>query len=590
MIHLRYFPCDKKHKLPIGAVEKNKPLLISVNLSGGGKPFLVLTKEGEYPMYYELFHKKDDVYSCEIVITSEGLYTYCFEVQSNENIRFYADEYLNAGYVGSEWQLSVYASVYKEPAWFSDGIVYQIMTDRFFIGKQRFKTKSTMEYRDDWDGVPSYLPDEKGIYKNNDMFGGNLYGIIEKLDYLKELNVNTIYLNPIFEAHSSHKYDTADYENVDSDYGGNDALKALIDSAEKKGMRIILDGVFSHTGTNSKYFNKNGYYDTLGAYQSKDSKYYSWYRFNNFPDDYDCWWGIKIHPNVNEEDENYSEYINGENGIIRKYLKMGISGWRLDVADELPDTFIKGLTSAAKAERDDAMVLGEVWEDASNKRSYNILRKYFWGDELDSVTNYPYRKGIIEYVLTGRGNTLVKTLFRLINNYPQKTLNLLMNILSNHDIERMINTLSDDKKPDTKQQRSVHKISDYDTAKKRLKIAALLQYTLPGVPLLYYGDEAGLQGYEDPFNRLTFPWGNADIGLTKFYQDLGKLRNIADIKTGDFTLLINQNGILSYKRKNTVILINNSDSVYQPQSPVLEIITKKTVEFLAPLQFVVYQQ
>lgn len=188
--------------------------------------------------------------------------------------------------------------------------------------------------------MPEYPAYPGAPLKNNRFYGGTLLGIIDKLEYIRSLGVDTIYLSPIFDAASNHKYDTADYMSVDSMFGGEKAFKALIKKAHEYGIGIILDGVFNHTGSDSIYFNKYGHYKTLGAYQSKKSKYYSWYDFKNYPDEYTAWWGIDILPRIHPDKPDCRKYFVGKDGVIAKYASMGIDGFRLDVADELSDDFI----------------------------------------------------------------------------------------------------------------------------------------------------------------------------------------------------------------------------------------------------------
>ena len=395
-----YFPCDEKYKSPVGGVKVNEEFRVFLATDGGEEAFFVVLKEadGEHTVFYPMY-KMDGGFEYNMHVTSSGLYFYHFEVISGgQRYRYYADENLNASSSGSEWQLSAYNDKYLSPSWLEGGIFYQIMVDRFAVGGERKKSKRHMTYRADWGGVPSYKADEKGIVRNGDMFGGNLLGVIEKLDYLKSLGVKCIYLNPIFEASSNHKYDTADYMKIDSDFGSEDDLIELVARADERGIKIVLDGVFSHTGSDSVYFNSEGNFDSIGAYQSEQSPYYEWYKFKKFPDEYDCWWGVRLLPCVKEDNPSYNEFINGDDGVVKKWMKTGIAGWRLDVADELPDAFLDNLTRVVKGEKADALVLGEVWEDASNKVAYGKRRRYFQGKQLDSVTNYPFKDAIVRFV------------------------------------------------------------------------------------------------------------------------------------------------------------------------------------------------
>ena len=413
------------------------------------------------------------------------------------------------------YQITIYSNE-EVPNWYKKGIIYQIFVDRFFNGNKDGKVlnpkKNTFIYGK-WDDDPMYIKDEHGDIVRWDFYGGNLLGVKEKLKYIKSLGVSTIYFNPIFDSPSCHKYDTGDYEKIDQMFGDEEIFKELCSEAEKLGMRIILDGVFSHTGSDSKYFNKFGNYDSLGAYQSLQSPYYRWYRFNDYPKLYEAWWGFSNMPNVDELNPSYLDYIiRNNNSIIEKWLKLGASGWRLDVADELPDEFIKILKKKLKAVKNEGVLIGEVWEDASNKYSYS-LRQII----LDLVRNYI-------------GNRyFIKKYMSLKENYPKEYFYSTMNILGNHDTERVLTILNNN-------------IS-------LLKLAVIIQMTLPGVPLIYYGDEAGLTGGKDPYNRKAYPWGKENKDILSFYIKISNIRaNEEALKSGEIKFLDFNNEVLGYER------------------------------------------
>lgn len=554
MRELFYKPYLSEYKNPVGAVTVNENFIIKIRITERDdveSVYFVLKKENEAKMYYRMY-TENDCYCVDMPITSTGLYFYHFEVRQYGGGYFniFASPNLDPVYhYGDDWIILARERVYEPSDTLSGGLIYQIMVDRFYA-EQRNKTQKDAIYRDDWYGTPHYKPDSKGVIRNNDFFGGNLSGIIAKLDYLKSLGVTCIYLNPIFRAKSNHKYDTGDYSCIDPDFGTEEDLKNLIKKAGERGIKIMLDGVFSHTGDDSLYFNKYGNYPTLGAYQGKESPYYKWYTFKPYPDDYECWWGINTLPNVVETEESYNDYINGENGIIAKYTKMGIGGWRLDVADELPDVFLQNLTKRVKSINPKAIVLGEVWEDAVTKVAYSVRRKYFWGRELESVTNYPFKADILEFLKNGDADRLNRTVLTIVDHYPQEVTASLMNMLGTHDTERALTALSKDKIPASRDERSERKITDREDSIKRLKVAATIQYTLPGVPLLFYGDEAGLEGYEDPFNRRCYPWGKEDKSLIEFFTTLGRVRteNIDVLKNGSYNPILAKNGLFIYER------------------------------------------
>lgn len=528
---------------------------------------------------------------------------------------YYGNNEERLGGIGAayEWeppgyQITVYDGA-AVPKWYKDSIVYQIFPDRFARDDAWMQKQQAVEemragvkklsgcdgessdaedncqdaydtvgwqgtervIEEEWYGLPYYVKNEKGEVTHWPFFGGTLQGIREKLFYLKSMGAGAIYLNPVFLASSNHKYDTADYMMIDPGFGTEEDFKALCDDARKLGIRIILDGVFNHTGADSKYFDQFGNWRRLaesaggeyqppskmiGACAGPESPYYKWYRFEEFPDKYDCWWGVGDLPNVEENEPSYREFIYGgyaknvvsdcdavgdcepHDNVVAKWLKAGASGWRLDVADELPDDFIAGIRKTVKAVDTDALLMGEVWEDASNKISYDVQRRYFMGDELDCTMNYPVRDLLMDYML-GRSDafTAVRRLNSLAENYPPENFYGALNLMGSHDRARTLTVLSDapgirneesccEGRTLSEEDKKNYRIPDDKMwlAKNRMKVLSLIQYVLPGVPCLYYGDEAGVQGYEDPYNRATYPWGREDEELMTHYRMLAQMR------------------------------------------------------------------
>ena len=525
---------------------------------------LIFAADGETPTDLPM-QRTNYGWTITLKLNEKGLYFYYFRV---ENAYFGLGEERFAKFyehTPAPFQLLVYARNYHTPDWFKGGIMYQIFPDRFC------KVGTTPDIndrikREDWGGLPSFRPNEKGKVLNNDYFCGNLKGIQSKLAYLKSLNVSCIYLNPIFEANSNHRYDTANYLKIDPFLGDETDFRELVEEAKKYGIHLILDGVFNHTGDNSVYFNKYGKYPSVGAYQSKDSPYSSWYRFEKFPDKYASWWGIDVLPETNEESEGYQNFIFGENGVLKTWLSYGIGGYRLDVADELPDFFLQKLRSVVKSADSEAIVIGEVWEDASNKIAYSVRRKYFQGNELDSVMNYPLKDAIIQYILTKNASVLSDTVKTLCDHYPKQTLDSLMNILGTHDTARILTVFGQkncySKEEMAKPEMLLNK-SEKEIARKMLKMASVLQYTLPGVPCVYYGDENGMEGYSDPFCRGCFDWEHADE-LRAHYQTLGEIRksNETIFKDGKLEELFVFEGCYLFKRvkpsEEIFVFTNNS--------------------------------
>lgn len=487
-----------------------------------------------------------DVYSCVIDTAKicgndkSGLFYYEFLLLRGEHTVF-TDSYNNLDFhlsesPGARFRLLIYEKDFKTPDSFGRGVMYQIFTDRFYKGDldRGLPIKEDAIMNRDWEkGIPQFASETGGELKNNMFFGGNLWGIADKLDYLKSLGVTFIYLCPIFEAYSNHKYDTADYTRVDAMFGGDEALDNLIAKAREKGIGLILDGVFNHTGDNSLYFNKYGKYGKGGAYLDPESEYRDWYNFKEYPDKYESWWGIKIHPRLNHENKCCRSFFTGEGGIIQKYIHRGIAGWRLDVADELPDEFLDELRASAKsASNGEAVIIGEVWENAADKVAYGKRRRYFRGAQLDSVMNYPLKNAIVSFCQWGDGETLYNTLTEIYASYPPAVSHKLMNLLGTHDTDRILTVLGRDEEDEfldnttkSKKKLSKHQLSH---GIEMLKIAATLQFTAYGIPCVYYGDEVGLEGYGDPFCRMPFPWHKLNDShrseLLEYYRVLGKIR------------------------------------------------------------------
>ena len=523
-----------------------------------------------------------DYYACELLVhrefagvdevcplpPAEGGFSGIYIAPQEPDLCWYAFRFTRAdgstvcygrsGWCGQDalvrWQLTVYEDT-PTPAWFGQGVTYQIFPDRFrrtsvpdvggMVGRRWV--------HDNWSDQPVFLPDEQGQITNCDFFGGSLAGITEKLDYLKSLSVSTIYLNPIFEADSNHRYNTADYHAIDPMLGSEEDFRTLCREAHARGIRIILDGVFNHTGSNSRYFNAEGFYPEPGAAQSMESPYFSWYSFHPWPTDYDAWWGVHTLPAVNEEQPDYRRFIiSDKDSVVRHWLRDGADGWRLDVADELPDDFIAAIRDAIQAEKPNGYLLGEVWEDGSNKIAYSRRRRYLLGRETHGLMNYPLRTALLDYLRGGSAAAFRDTMEELRENYPPAAFYGGLNILGTHDTPRILTLLGADAVPQDKAMRAAFRLSPAAREKglRRLTLAAMLLYTFPGSPTVYYGDEAGLEGFEDPMNRRTYPWGREEPRLLALYRTLGALRRRRpSLQKGDITYLTADDGLLIYSRR-----------------------------------------
>lgn len=506
---------------------------------------------------------------------------YWFYVRTDKGIAYYGNNEQCLGGIGMvyndvpplKYQITVYDKDYKTPGWFKNSVAYQIFPDRFYNANPdgSFLGDRTDIIKRNWGDEPYCSPEQfGGEYLSNDFFGGNLKGIEEKLSYLKELGISVIYLNPIFKAYSNHRYDTGDYEKIDSVLGTEADFVSLCKRADEMGIKIILDGVFNHTGSNSKYFNKNGEYDSIGAYQSENSPYYDWYRFGSTKDDYESWWGMKTLPHVEEASPSYQKYIlSGEDAIIKKWLRLGASGWRLDVVDELPGFFVKLLRKNVKSEDKDAVIIGEVWEDASNKISYGEEREYFLGGELDSVMNYPLKNAIIDAVLGYiDANALSRRIMSLKENYPPQAFYSCLNMLSSHDSTRLIMAVSGVETPPSRTAQASFVMNDRmrTVAREKALVATALQMTLPGVPCIYYGDEIGMEGFADPSCRRCFLWENIKnnpyMDSIKKWIDIRKSSSV--FAEGELEVLYTVGRVFGFARytenEKYVVVANMGDS------------------------------
>ena len=564
--------CDTKYKSPFGAVSCGTPVSFTVT-PGPDYCACSLVTYGEFADV----RAETPLSPCPEGFTGTFTapdtpelvwYTFRFTRTDGGSV-FLGRNGLGGGDNRQPWQLTVYEER-PTPAWFGQGVTYQIFPDRFcrdaIPDPKGLLGQRTVH--NNWDDVPRLGADPLTGRWNSDFFGGSLRNNNEKLDYLQSLSVTTIYLNPIFYAASCHRYDTADYRMVDPMLGTEDDLRTLCDEARKRGIHVILDGVFNHTGDDSRYFNRHGFFDTPGAYQSKESLWYDWFCFQHWPDKYDAWWGIDTLPAVNENADAYREFIiRGEDSIIRHWLRCGADGWRLDVADELPDDFIEEIRAVMEQEKPDSFLLGEVWEDGSNKIAYSRRRRYLLGRGTHGLMNYPLRTATLDYIRGGSAAAFRDTMEEQRENYPPAAFHSGLNILGTHDTPRILTLLGADAIPDSKEARAAYHLSPENLrlAVRRLTLAAMLLYTFPGSPTLYYGDEAGMEGFEDPMNRRGYPWGREDQRLLALYRTLGRLRKERrSLQEGDITYLIADGGLLVYCRtldgERTYTALNTGDT------------------------------
>ncbi len=475
-------------KKPFGALELGEKLNLNVTARDNVKDvWLIVEADEKYIEEIPMKKIQNNIFNlAEYYLAEKNIYFYYFktqeEINGNIETRYYGKNhengecrvYLNLNDI-NKYQITVSKGI-KSPKWFKEGVLYHIFVDRFNkVGKINNPKKNSFIYAN-WEDTPMYIKNSDNEVVRWDFYGGNLKGIINKLSYLKNLGISIIYLSPIFESQSNHKYDTGDYKKIDSMFGDEETFKKLIEECSKKGINIILDGVFSHTGDDSIYFNKYGNYDSLGAYQSLESPYIQWYKFKNHPEKYDCWWGVKSLPNVNEMEKSYIDYIiKDKDSVIKKWMNYGVKGWRLDVVDELPTEFIEELKSETLKIDEESILIGEVWEDASNKVSYEERRKYLLGNQLNGVTGYVFKNILIDFLTHKIDSIDAYNKFMTVKeNYPKEAFKSNLNLIGTHDTRRIITELNEDK--------------------ELFKLAVATQMTFEGVPYIYYGDEAGLLG------------------------------------------------------------------------------------------------
>ncbi|AWK50150.1 alpha-glycosidase [Clostridium beijerinckii] len=549
-----------KFREPFGAVEVGQKVKLSININ---REIIVAIEFIQFDgtkinmgMKKEYLNNGEFRYSLEIDTSDAlGILEYYFILIDGYDRLYYGNNDEHLGGIGQiytynpmPYQITVYEKFYI-PNWYKEGVVYQILIDRFYNGNEdntiNYPKQNSFIYGR-WDDSPMCIKDNLGNISRWDFYGGNIKGIIRKLDYIKSLGVSIIQLSPVFKSSSYHKYDTGDYEFTDEMFGTNNEFRELCETAESKGIKIILDVVLSYTSSDSKYFNKLGNYNEIGAYQSPNSKYHDWYKFTIYPYQYESWWGINERPNVNSMEKGYTDYIiKNDNSIIKKWIDLGCSGWRLNVIDELPDEFIELIRTRMQEINKDTVLLGDIWDDASNKVSYSKRRKYLQGKEVQAVTNYPLRECLINftkgYITCDRFKRKIMSLYE---NYPRESFYGNINVVGTNDTERILTVL--------------------DGNVELLRLLVVIQFTLPGVPLIYYGDETGLKGGKEPDNRKSYPWGKEDKNLINFYHKIASIRNSENsLKKGDLNIHETDPEVFiferNYENEKVIVLVNVSN-------------------------------
>lgn len=558
-----YFnPWKTFYKKPFGASTCDQVIQFQIQVTEPQvtRVYLVIHKDFGETKHVLLTAEQTDMYSGEYCLNQgKGLYFYHFEIQiKNQTMPlFYGAHQGGEGRIEHDreklWEFQITCYQTEEPAatWYREAIFYQIFPDRFFNGNPKQvmnQPKANTFLYATTEDQPMYIKNAAGEILRWDFFGGNLKGIQAKIPYLQELGITAIYLNPIFEAKSNHRYDTSDYFKIDPVLGTLKDFEALVEALKEKGIRVMLDGVFSHVGQNSRYFNRDGSYGLdVGAYRNPKSPYVSWFQFLQYPEQYLSWWGIADLPTIDKSNPHFQQFIYGsEDSVIDYWTKRGVDAWRLDVADELPDAFIQGIREKLK-QYSEKVLIGEVWEDASNKISYQERRQYLLGEHLQGVMNYPLRSAILALVnQTKTPEQIARMLTTLIENYPKAVLHSNLNSLGTHDTERVLTMLDQDL--------------------KKLNVAFAILFYFIGVPCIYYGDEAGLTGYKDPENRQFFPWKQNNPSIVAICKKwIAARKNNAILIEGTIHLFYNSHlfGVLRVKGSNYEALIVNPTSQAQ---------------------------
>ena len=536
--------------------------------------------------------------------------------------------------------LMVYDPAFESPAWAKDAFIYQIFPDRFRDGRKDNNPRTgDIRYDDpvlklNWGVLPegfcrnytdgntncpwrfdSTPPDwspTKEQPRGRDYFGGDLRGVDQYLDYLKSLGVNTIYFNPIFDAGSNHSYDTQDYYRIDPYFGTQRDWENLVKHADERGIRIVLDGVFNHLSSDSPIFDRYHHYPAVGACEALNSPYRDWFDFIDVPAGtgscvgssdqpnsatYTGWFGFDSIPVINKDLPAVQEYfLTGDNSVSRYWLEQGASGWRMDVSGDpsFPDGYWETFRDVTKGTDPDALLVSETWQKDSTL--LRILR----GDRLDTTMNYRLRDAVIGLLAPGSfdskgfadsGRIIEPSEFAariasVREDYPDAAYYSLMNLLDSHDTERLLWTLT----PAGTETRAEKEFDTDNLAagKQNLKLASLIQFTMPGAPTVFYGDEVGLTGDDDPDDRRTYPWadlgGTPDQGLFAHYQTLADLRQDNAVLTdGDLRILLADDAadVVAYGRKTdsqaAVVLINRSDDPQTGTVPVAGYLPDGTV-------------
>ncbi|MHB1393509.1 MAG: pullulanase X25 domain-containing protein [Clostridia bacterium] len=615
---------DEQYKKPFGAVKQNESTTFTIKTGNDvtEAKLVILAPDGKEILYMEKASGDDcSLFSVEKAFDSIGTYSYYFILSNGSDVVVYGDDNnadLGLGKAGAlgtvrYYTVNVYVEDFKTPGWFKNAVIYQIFPDRFFNGdtnndylQKLARGYDPYEFYEDWYSIPENIRLEAEnldeyienggtvgdrIY-TNEMYGGDIAGIKEKLDYLQALGVNVLYINPISESVSNHRYDTTNYKDLDRLLGSPEEFKELVLELDKRDMHIVIDGVFNHVSDDSIYFDRYGKYmapgKPLGAYKYwefvydlvnegtsqaeaeqsavdhfanmgiTDLHYKDWFNVYNewdttdvdgatLPEEkqhyrYEDWWGYDSMPVIKSLDGSELNLTTWKDEILKDssqyWLDQGTGGYRLDVANEMSDETWQYFRDIVKADGDN-VIIGEIWTDAS---------RYLLGDMYDSVMNYRYRNALLSYLRDGVSSKEVMNQLEIIREqYPEEAFEAMLNLIDSHDTERILSALDGIVKD---RNDAVLAPQPTERARRLQKLVPLLQMTYPGAPTIYYGDELGMIGAKDPDDRRAMAWGKGDESTLMAYAAYGNIRNSYSVlQSGDIAPVYTENNdVLAYER------------------------------------------
>jgi len=615
-IRLFHDSFDARYRSPFGAAATGSSVTLRLRITGAKVKRAELRVTGRKPIRMS---KSGSLWRALLKAPAKPtILKYTFRVKTTKGVYWYGDD--NSGVdtrkggtgrqtrtEGDGFQLTVYDRAFTSPSWLQGAFVYEIFPDRFRNGdpSNDYCRAGSSSGCPAWYGGTSQailhntwnepLEDSRATgHFNRDFFGGDLEGVEQKLPYLKSLGVQAIWLTPIFFARSNHRYDTADYMHIDDALGRDPAFTSLVAAAHAAGIRLILDGVFNHTSSDSIYFDRYHQWDTVGACESPSSSYRNWYEItgSDVPcTNYTGFANLDSLPQLNHDNAAVRDFIyRGSDSVVRHWVGLGADGWRLDAAQEIDHDWWRDFRTAVKGYAPDAPLIGEVTAGPVDATEYLL------GNELDGDMNYRFRQAadgfarITPWSDASGGidpltpSQLDHSLKAMLEDYPLAASQVNFQLLDSHDTNRALFVLTEPG-------------DSLAVAKERQKLAALLQFTYVGAPMVYYGDEVGINapgrnGNGDPYNRAPYPWtdesgnvatyGPPDDSMLAYYAKLAQIRRdypalrtgtFTTVMTGDTTASPGDNDVYAFVRSGSgqqpaLVVMNKGDSAEQAMVPV----------------------